>query len=75
MNCDTLYSSAVFDLDAGPVTVQFGGCTKATPNCLVTPPGWNYAARQYRPRKDVVDGSWVFPKAQPVQCARFGAPT
>jgi Protein of unknown function (DUF1254) len=49
LNRDTLYSSAVFDLDAGPVTIalpdagkrfmsmqviQFGGCDGKTPNCL-----------------------------------------
>jgi hypothetical protein len=51
----------------GSYTIQFGGCAKHTPNCLFTPPGWNYTVRQYRPRKVVViDGTWVFPEAQPV---------
>jgi hypothetical protein len=49
----------------GSFTLQFGGCTKNTPNCLVTPAGWNYVARLYRPHKNVVDGSWVFPEPQP----------
>ncbi len=51
----------------GAYTIQFGDCTKGTPNCLFTPAGWNYSARQYRPRKEVIDGSWVFPQAQPVK--------
>jgi hypothetical protein len=36
------------------------------PNCLPIMPGWNYLARMYRPRKEVVDGTWRFPEAQPV---------
>jgi len=51
----------------GSYTVQFGGCTKTTANCLVTPPGWNYVARLYRPRAEVIDGSWKFPEPQQVQ--------
>jgi hypothetical protein len=51
----------------GSFTVQFGGCTKDTPNCLFTPAGWNYVVRQYRPRKEIVDGTWKFPEAQPVK--------
>jgi len=51
----------------GSLTVQFGGCSKGMPNCLVTPPGWSYTVRQYRPRKEIVDGTWTFPEAQPVR--------
>jgi hypothetical protein len=51
----------------GSFTVQFGGCAKDTPNCLFTPPGWNYVARLYRPRKEVVDGTWQFPLAAPAR--------
>jgi para-nitrobenzyl esterase len=51
----------------GSFTIQFGGCTKATPNCLVTPAKWSYQVRQYRPRKEIIDGSWKFPQAQPVR--------
>ena len=49
----------------GSVTVQFGGCQKATPNCIPTPPDWNYMVRQYRPRQEILDGSWKFPEAKP----------
>ncbi len=49
----------------GSYTIQFGGCTKQTQNCIATPPGWNYAVRMYRPRKDILDGTWRFPQAVP----------
>ena len=51
----------------GSVTVRFGGCRKDTPNCLPTPQGWNYVVRLYRPQKTILDGTWKFPEAQPVQ--------
>jgi hypothetical protein len=50
----------------GSVTVQFGGCDATTPNCLPITPGWNYWVRLYRPRAEILDGSWQFPQAQPV---------
>lgn len=50
----------------GSVTVQFGGCDKATTNCLPIMQGWNYIVRLYRPRKEVLDGTWKFPEPQPV---------
>jgi hypothetical protein len=53
--------------DDGSVTVQFGGCDGKTPNCLPITPGWNYMVRLYRPRKEVLDGTWKFPEAQPVK--------
>jgi hypothetical protein len=28
--------------------------------------GWNYLVRLYRPRAEILDGSWKFPEAQPV---------
>ncbi len=51
----------------GSYTSQFGGCTREIANCLVTPAGWNYVARQYRPRKEIIDGTWKFPEAQPAK--------
>ncbi len=49
----------------GSFTLQFGACQKDTPNCIPTPPDWNYIVRMYRPRKEVLDGTWKFPEAQP----------
>ncbi len=51
--------------DDGPVTIQFGGCDGKVSNCLPTMPGWNYTVRLYRPRKEILDGTWKFPDAQP----------
>ena len=49
----------------GSVTVHFGGCTDDRPNCLPIMEGWNYTVRMYRPRPEVLDGSWTFPAAEP----------
>ena len=46
----------------GSIDVQFGGCDGKIANCLPTPPGWNYLARLYRPRPEILDGSWKFPE-------------
>jgi hypothetical protein len=50
----------------GSVTVQFGGCDGKTLNCLPTMPGWNYMVRLFRPRTEVLNGTWKFPEAEPV---------
>ncbi len=50
----------------GSVDVQFGGCDGKVANCLPTMPGWNYMVRLYRPRAEILDGSWKFPEAKPV---------
>ena len=49
------------------VTIQFGGCDGKIPNCLPTTPGWNYWVRLYRPRAEILNGSWKFPDPQPAQ--------
>ena len=51
--------------DDGSVAVQFGGCDGKIPNCLPITDGWNYMVRLYRPRPEILDGSWKFPEAQP----------
>ncbi|WP_199309835.1 DUF1254 domain-containing protein [Synechocystis sp. FACHB-383] len=51
----------------GSVNVQFGGCDGQTPNCLPITPGWNYMVRLYRPQSVILDGTWTFPEAQPVE--------
>jgi len=47
----------------GSYAIQFGGCDGKAPNCLPTVPGWNYTARLYRPRAEILSGVWKFPKA------------
>lgn len=46
---------------ARSVTVNFGGCGDDRPNCLPIMDGWNYTVRLYRPRAEVLNGSWTFP--------------
>jgi hypothetical protein len=48
----------------GSIDIQFGGCDGGSQNCLPTPPGWNYLVRLYRPRPEILDGSWTFPTPQ-----------
>ncbi len=50
----------------GSMTIHFGGDPKQ-PNFLPIMKGWNYLVRLYQPRKEIIDGSWTFPKAQPVK--------
>jgi hypothetical protein len=50
----------------GTVTVQFGGCDGKVPNCLPISHGWNATLRLYRPRAEVLNGSWTFPALQPL---------
>jgi len=35
-------------------------------NCIPVTAGWNYWARLYRPRKQILDGTYKFPEARPV---------
>ena len=48
----------------GAYTIQFGGCDGNVANCLPITPGWNYTARLYRPRQQILNGSWTFPEAE-----------
>jgi hypothetical protein len=50
----------------GSVAVRFGGCDGKVPNCLPTTPGWNYMVRLYRPKAEILNGTWKFPEAQAV---------
>lgn len=49
----------------GSISVQFGGCDGKVPNCLPIMPGWNYLVRLYRPRVEILNGTWKFPNAKP----------
>nr|WP_314532986.1 DUF1254 domain-containing protein [uncultured Pseudomonas sp.] len=49
----------------GSMVVQFGDCTEGIANCLPVTAGWNYMVRLYKPRANVLDGSWQFPQARP----------
>ncbi|MFK4834525.1 DUF1214 domain-containing protein [Microbacterium sp. ZW T2_14] len=49
----------------GSVTVRFGG-DGSLPNTLPLTEGWNYLVRMYRPRPEILDGTWKFPQLEPV---------
>ena len=51
----------------GSFTVHLGGCKDKRVNCLPLTEGWNYVVRLYKPRKELLDGTWVFPKPAPVK--------
>jgi hypothetical protein len=58
-------SDRMFAANGGSSTVRFGGCADGRPNCLPVTDGWNYLVRLYRPRAEILDGSWTFPAIAP----------
>lgn len=50
----------------GTITVHFGGDPRAA-NYLRIMPGWNYTVRLYRPRAEILNGTWKFPAAVPAK--------
>ena len=53
--------------DDGAVTIDLDTDDHGYTNHLPVMDGWNYAIRLYRPRSDVLDGSWVPPVPEPVR--------
>lgn len=49
--------------DDGSITVRFIPDTSGDipPNAIVTPEGWNFLIRLYRPRPEILDGTWTPP--------------
>lgn len=45
----------------GAIVVRLGG-DASRPNCLPLMDGWNYTVRLYRPRPEILDGTWTFPE-------------
>jgi hypothetical protein len=64
LNAYSLNNISATKTGDGSVAIQFGGCDGKIPNCLPVMNGWNYMVRLYRPRKEVLDGTWKFPEAQ-----------
>jgi hypothetical protein len=50
----------------GSITINFGGGPDAINNLPITS-GWNYIVRMYQPKREIINGSWHFLKAQPAQ--------
>lgn len=57
--------TAVQEAD-GSVVMHLGGCGDGRSNCIGIMEGWNYVVRMYRPRPEVLDGSWTFPDPEPI---------
>lgn len=57
--------TSVRDAD-GTVTVDFGTEPGDSENFLYVTEGWNYVVRLYRPRPEILDGSWTFPEPEPL---------
>ena len=55
--------TATRDADGG-ITVHFGDWPDGTPNRLPISDGWNYLVRLYRPRAEILDGSWTLPSIE-----------
>lgn len=52
--------------DDGTTSIHFGGCDEGRVNCIPITEGWNYTIRLYRPKKEILDGSWTFPTVEPM---------
>ena len=50
----------------GAVTVDLDTADHGYVNHLPVMDGWNYAIRLYRPRPEILDGSWSPPVPEPV---------
>src|SRR5262245_61689389 len=50
----------------GSITIQLGACDAKIHNLLPISQGWKYTVRLLRPRREILDGTWRFPEAQPV---------
>ncbi|HEY7090563.1 MAG TPA: DUF1214 domain-containing protein [Tepidisphaeraceae bacterium] len=66
-NLYTLNNLTAQKSDDGSVAVQFGGDSAKASNWLPITAGWNYIVRLYRPRQEIIDGTWKFPDPQPVK--------
>ena len=50
----------------GSVTLHFGG-SRDSINYIPLTEGWNYVVRLYRPRAEILDGTWKFPEVKEVR--------
>ena len=61
------FNTVTADKDADDsITIHFGGDPDQA-NFLPIVPGWNYIVRLYKPRQEILDGTWVFPEPKPVE--------
>ena len=50
----------------GSITLHFGGDPNRV-NYIPITEGWNYVVRMYRPRAELLDGSWTFPALEAIE--------
>lgn len=50
----------------GSFTIHFDGDPKSI-NFLPITEGWNYSVRLYQPRKEILDGTWIFPAVEKIK--------
>ncbi len=50
----------------GSITLHFGGDPSSINYTPITE-GWNYVVRMYRPRAELLNGTWTFPKLTEIQ--------
>ncbi len=61
------FNNVTADKDTdGSITIHFGGNPDQA-NFLPIVPGWNYIVRLYKPRQEILDGTWIFPESKPVE--------
>ena len=63
---NSLNQSSAKANEDGSYTIRFGGDPKSI-NYLPISEGWSFLVRLYQPRKEIVDGTWTFPKAESVK--------
>lgn len=64
-NLNSINSLTADKNDDGSITINFGTSDADKPNYLPIMEGWNYMVRLYRPRPEILDGSWTFPTIEP----------
>lgn len=54
----------------GSITLHFGGDPQSV-NYMPLTEGWNYVVRLYRPRAELLDGTWQFPEIEEISGSGF----
>jgi len=67
LNRNSFNNTSAAPNDDGSYTIHFGGCEDGRVNCIPITPDWSYTIRLYQPRKEILDGSWTFPRIEPVE--------
>ncbi len=65
LNRNSYNNTSATPNDDGSYTINFGACEDGRINCIPITPEWNYTVRLYKPRAEILDGSWTFPAIEP----------